>query len=269
MTAAATLSRAAMMSARPSVTARLLPAAPRGTSRWLRRWPARPSRESLRPQAVFPARHWRDNPSRAAPRHVGALEHAERRLRERLRRERHVILQLLLEKLREGIRRVDESELREVPGHEIDLAQAAAKCREPFRSEGARRGVLGFGRKSCREDDGASRVFRGDAFACTLTNRSALLLFAIALRSSIGTFRSSSRVRSTRTPMRPSTAAFRRRATVSAMSFSLAPPVPFTPSSSPPWPGSMTIVWTADAGCASAGGTSVGFAAGGGAGTAG
>ena len=94
-------------------------------------------------------------------------------------------------------------------------------------------------------------------------NRSALLLLAMAVRSSIGTFRSSSRVRMMRMPSRPSSAALSRRATLRARSFSRAPAAPFTPSSSPPWPGSIVIVRIAELAGANAGGNSGGACGGG------
>ncbi len=53
--------------------------------------------------------------------------------------------------------------------------------------------------------------------------------------------RSSSRVSTTRMPNRASIAPLTRRATASTRSFSFVPPAPFTPSSSPPWPGSMAM----------------------------
>ena len=53
-------------------------------------------------------------------------------------------------------------------------------------------------------------------------------------------------------PSRLSIAALTRRATASVRSFSFVPPAPFTPSSSPPCPGSMAIVLIAETGAPSA-----------------
>ena len=126
--------------------------------------------------------------------------------------------------------------LRQVPEHELDVARAAAEGRHAIGAAG--RGGCAVSLSNAAQKMAAPAVVgRSDAFACRLMKRSALLLFAIAVRSSIGTFRSSSRVSRTRMPRRASMAAFARRATASVRSFSFAPPAPCAPSSSPPWPG--------------------------------
>ena len=81
------------------------------------------------------------------------------------------------------------------------------------RSPAAFAGLAVASSNAAQKIDAPLVVFRIDALACRLMNRSALLLFAIAVRSSIGTLRSSSRVSSTRTPSRASIDAFTRRAT--------------------------------------------------------
>ena len=128
-------------------------------------------------------------------------------------RERNPIAEVLLDDAGERGRLIEMARLCEVPRHELDVAQPATECRNPLAGRLLCR--LGPGRRVERRARGSTPplvVRRIDALACRLMNRSALLLFAIAVRSSIGMLRSSSRVRSTRTPSRPSIADFTRRA---------------------------------------------------------
>ena len=121
--------------------------------------------------------------------------------------------------------------LRHLPEDDLDVARAAAE-------DGQRLAVAL--RRALRlravvveaqvEDLAPGRRVRTDAFACRLMNTSALLLLATAARSSRPTVWSPSRVRITRTPSRPSIAAFSRRATLSVTSFSRAP----RPAAPPP-----------------------------------
>ena len=125
--------------------------------------------------------------------------------------------------LGERRRPIEVARLRQIPQHELDVARRrrrrSARGRRRRRSRSARRP----GRTRRRRSTRRSSTCRIDALACRLMNRSALLLFAIAVRSSIATFRSSSRVSRTRSPSRASMTPFTRRAIASVTSFSLAP----------------------------------------------
>src|SRR5689334_24650208 len=57
-------------------------------------------------------------------RSVRRLEHAQRRRPERLRRERHVSAQLLLDELRELDGLIEMRNLRDVPRNELDVARS-------------------------------------------------------------------------------------------------------------------------------------------------
>ena len=143
--------------------------------------------------------------------HVRRFEHAQRRAIDRGLGERDAAAELLLEDggQRRGL--IDVTCLRQIPADQLDVAQPAAERRQPLgaaRRRGlARRFVERRRRRSTRRSPIAGTM----RSACRLMNRSALLLLAIAVRSSIGTLRSSSRVSSTRMPSRPSIAAFTRR----------------------------------------------------------
>ena len=152
-------------------------------------------------------------------RHVGRLEDAKRRAIDRLCRQRHAVVELLLQHVRERRRLIEMPRLREIPRHQLDVAGAAAEGRHAL---AARPPTPGPRRVEGRDEDrraGRSPA-ASSALACRLTKRSALLLLAIAVRSSTGTLRSSSRVSRTRMPSRASITPLTRRATASVRSFS-------------------------------------------------
>ena len=74
------------------------------------------------------------------------------------------------------------------------------------------------------------------------TNRSALTRLAFATRAPRGTNQSPSRVSMARKAGSAWVSSKSRCAIMSVTSFSIVPPGPIAPGSSPPWPGSMAIV---------------------------
>ena len=122
---------------------------------------------------------------------------------------------------------IEVAGLREVPRHELDVARAAAEGRQPLGAAGGGASAPRPCRTRRRRSRRPTSPAASTPLTCRLMNRSALLLLASDVRSSIGTLRSSSRVSSTRRPRRASMTPFSRRATASVRSFSFAPSAPF------------------------------------------
>ena len=188
--------------------------------------PARTRSGTRRPRAASPAPGWSGSPSRPAP---PACSPTRARAAARDSTGRFASGTRFVELRFEQLRRTPSTRstcarLREVPRHQLDVARAAAEGRHPLGRERRARRVAGIAARTRRSRSTRPQVAgRSEALACRLMNRSALLLLAIAVRSSIGTLRSSSRVSRTRMPSRASIAPLTRRATASVRSFSFVP----------------------------------------------
>ena len=151
--------------------------------------------------------------------------------------------QPLIEDARERVRTVEMRRLRELPLDERKLARAAAKHRQHF-AVGLRLPPRVFAEaiEAEREDRRAARRRPRRSVGVQADEEIGFVVVgdrgaAVGVDAVVA-----SCVSSTRMPRRPSMAPLTRRATASVTSFSTRAARPFTPMSSPPCPGSITIV---------------------------